>query len=73
MRHYGNVKYFPIPLPAQHLTTIQLLPASLHSFADLSQALEELANGVICMEGDVEMAVTCVLLTSQSMVPLNLL
>lgn len=55
--------------------TIQLLPTSLHSFADLSQALEELGNGVICMGGedDVEMGVMCVLLTSQSMVPLNLL
>lgn len=55
--------------------TIQLLPTSLHSFADLSQALEELGNGVICMGGedDVGMGVICVLLTSQSMVPPNLL
>lgn len=47
----------------------------LHSFADLSQALEELSNGVICMGGEednVEMGVICVLLTSQSMVPPNL-
>lgn len=55
--------------------TIQLLPTSLHPFADLSQALEELGNGVICMGGedDVGMGVICVLLTSQSMVPPNLL
>lgn len=71
--HYQSIKYFPIPLSAQALVTIQLLP--LHSFADLSQALEELSNGVICMGGEdnVEMGVICVLLTSQSVVPPNLL
>lgn len=47
----------------------------IHFMNDLSQALEELSNGVICMGGEdnVEMGVICVLLTSQSMVPPNLL
>lgn len=69
------MKCFPLPSSAQALATIQPLPTSLHSFADLSQALVELGNGVICMGGedDGEMGVICVLLTSQSMVPLNLL
>lgn len=54
---------------------IRLLPNSVHSFADLSQVLTALGNGVICLGGkdEVEMGVICVLLTSQSMVPLNLL
>lgn len=54
--------------------TIQLLPTALHLLIS-AKPLEELGNGVICMGGedDVEMGVICVLLTSQSMVPPNLL
>lgn len=69
------MKSFPIPSSTQSPATTLLLPSYLHSFADVSQALEELCGYVISMGGedDAEMGVMCVLLTSQSMVPLNLL